>query len=91
MCRVLECPRLAEVEGKAVFDDLSSWPDGWTVQHRDSIHYLNFAGPGWAALDANLNPWADTSDGLWEFVWDKCQGRFQALKVCYNQENGPCG
>lgn len=88
LCRFLECPRLAELEGKAVFGDLATWPDGWTVQRRDSIRYLNLAGPQWAALDANLNPWGDTSDGLWEFAWDKAQGRGQALQMILATQAG---
>jgi hypothetical protein len=77
---VLACARVAKVD-KALFDDLTTWPEGWTVQQRDNIRFLNLAGPGWAALDAHLNPWADISDGVWELAWDKCEGRAQMLKV----------
>jgi hypothetical protein len=71
-CRSLECPRLAEVQdGKADLSMPELWPSGWKVQTRDSIRYLNVAGPDWAALDARINPWGDISDGQWEFATDK--------------------
>lgn len=88
MCSLLECPQLAAVEGSAVFDDAATWPAGWTIQQRDSIRYLNLSGPGWAALDAQLNPWANTSDGLWEFVWDKATSRRHGLKMILETQAG---
>lgn len=63
---------LSEVsEAGCTFEQPDQWPSGWHVSNMDSIHYFNIAGPGWAALDAQLNPWATLDDGLWELAIDK--------------------
>lgn len=85
---MLQCPKLEAIDEKADFGDVATWPEGWTVQQRDSIRYMNLSGPGWATLDAHLNPWANTSDGLWEFVWDTATTRIQGLKMIVDTQAG---
>lgn len=58
-------------EAGCSFDRPDGWPSGWHVSHMDAIRYFNIAGPDWAALDANINPWGVLDDGLWELAIDQ--------------------
>lgn len=71
-CRILKCPMLDGIaEAGCSFDRPEGWPSGWHVSDMDTIRYFNIAGPDWAALDANINPWGVLDDGLWELAVDQ--------------------
>jgi hypothetical protein len=90
-CRWPATPVLDQVVGRdgVAFDAPDTWPNGWQVSQLDNIRFFNIMGPAWAALDAQLNPWADgLSDGRWEWTVDAWTSRWQALRMISSAMSG---
>lgn len=85
-------PLLDEVLRKpsSALDVPHAWPVGWEVKEQECVRYWNVQGPAWAALDAQLNPWADDdlADGRWELSTDKCSSRAQMLSMIVATQSG---